>query len=177
MYPRFFDDLLEGLGSREEGLLRALVELFHRAPVDTLALYEDAASVLPRLARSFLLGIITNGQAEMQRRKVIALGLRDLLPYQVYTAEMGHPKPSVRCYEHAIEMANIDPQESFYVGDNPYIDFTGAKHIGMHAVRLLRGEFASVRCSSDVSDAQVRDFYELEDVICSFDTCSMRGRA
>lgn len=177
MYPRLFDDLLEGLGSREEGLLRALVELFHRAPVDTLALYEDAASILPRLARSFLLGIITNGQAEMQRRKVMALGLGGLLPYQVYTAELGHPKPSTRGYEYAIEMTEVGPQESLYVGDNPYVDFAGAKHAGMHAVRLLRGEFASTRCSSDVSDAHVRDFYELEDVISRFDSCGMRGGA
>jgi putative hydrolase of the HAD superfamily len=177
MYSTLFDDLLESIGFREEKLVRLLVELFHHAPVDTLVPYEDAGIVLPRMAQKFLLGIITNGHAEMQRRKVAALDLSELLPFQIYTAEMGHPKPSVRCYEYAIEMANVDPQESLYVGDNPYVDFTGARQIGMHTIRLLRGEFMSIMCSGDVSDAQVRDFYELEDVISSFSVESMRGRS
>jgi putative hydrolase of the HAD superfamily len=165
MYSTLFDDLLESIGSREENLVRVLVELFHNAAVETLVPYEDAGIVLPRLARTFSLGIITNGYAEMQRRKVAALGLSELLPIQVYTAELCHPKPSKRCYEHAIKMVNVNPGDSLYVGDNPYIDFMGAKETGMYTVRLMRGEFMTVQSIGESVDAQVKDYYELEDLI------------
>lgn len=174
MYLTLFDDLLESIGVHEKNLVRVLVELFHNSSVDTLVLYEDAGIVLPRLVRTFSLGIITNGYAEMQRRKVAALGLSELLPFQIYTAEMGHPKPSVRCYEYAIEMVNVNPEDSLYVGDNPYVDFTGAKNIGMQTIRLLRGEFMSKRVYPNIIDAQISDFYELEVLISNFNLDSTR---
>lgn len=177
MYSRLFDDLLKSIGHREENLVRVLVELFHNAPVSTLVLYEDAEIVLPRLARTFSLGIITNGHAEMQRRKVTALGLGELLPFQVYTAAIEHPKPSMQCYKYALEMASVNPHESLYVGDNPYVDFTGAKQIGMRTIRLMRGEFMPIRLAGDIIDAQVKDFYELEGLISDLNSDSIRSKA
>ena len=177
MYLTLFDDLLESIGVHEKKMVRVLVELFHNASVDTLVPYEDAGIVLPGLARTFSLGIITNGHAEMQRRKVAALGLSELLPFQIYTAEMGHPKPSVRCYEYAIEMVNVNPEDSLYVGDNPYVDFTGAKNIGMRTIRILRGEFMSRRFYRDFIDAQMNNFYELEGLISNLTLGSTRRKA
>jgi ribonucleotide monophosphatase NagD (HAD superfamily) len=35
------------------------------------------------------------------------------------------------------------------VGDNPYTDFAGAKNLGMRTVRMLCGEFKSVKLGED----------------------------
>jgi hypothetical protein len=41
----------------------------------------------------------------------------------------------------------------------------GAKETGMYTVRLMRGEFMTVQSIGESVDAQVKDYYELEDLI------------
>lgn len=174
MYPRLFDDLLSCFRIYDDKLVKALLQLFHKAPVDSLVPYEDAGDVLPRLTRKYLLGLITNGHADMQRRKVAALGLQDMFSIQVFTAETGYPKPSSHGYEYALKVANIGPQESLYMGDNPHVDFIGAKYVGMHTVRLLRGDFMGVKANDGLVDAQVRNFYSLEKLLANIDFSGTR---
>ena len=168
-HPKLFNDLLEYLGLCDEQLVKTLVRIFHEAPVESLVLYEDARSVLPHLAQRYMLGLITNGNPEMQRRKVTALGLEDLIPIHVYTAEIGCPKPGVGGYEYAIKAAKVKARESLYLGDNPYVDFIGAKQLGMYTVRLLRGEFMLVKDNSYMIDFEIRDFYQFENMFPNFD--------
>ncbi len=162
MYTKLFDDLLNFFSVYDEQLVKILVRLFHEAPVDSLVVYDDVRNILPQLAHKHLLGLITNGCAAMQRRKVVALGLSGVLSIQVYTAEIGYPKPNPQGYIAALQSAEVRAGESLYVGDNPYVDFAGARQLGMYTCRLLRGEFKDVNSNENLVDAEVRSFYELE---------------
>lgn len=168
MYTNLFDDLLENLNMHDKEIVNILIYLFHNAPVTDLSLYGDAEDVLPRLSQKYLLGLITNGNSGMQRRKVAALNLNRLLKIQVYTADIGFPKPNPQGYEYAVSMAGIKPSEGVYVGDNPYIDFEGSHIVGMWTVRLLRGEFMNINGRDAQVNLQVRDFYELEKRLQTF---------
>ena len=161
LYPKLFNDVLAFYNLDNPDCLKTLVDMFHNAPVDSLTLYEDVKNVLPWLALRYRLGLITNGYPEMQRRKVMALGLDRLFQVQIYTAEFGKPKPDKFGYQHAVTIVNVKPEECVYVGDNPFVDFTGAKEVGMYTVRMLRGEFAEVRTNSEFIDIEVKNFYEL----------------
>jgi putative hydrolase of the HAD superfamily len=165
MYPRLFDDLLNLFGLYDKKIIKDLVQLFHQAPVTSLMLYEDARNVLPLLAQKYMLGLITNGDQQMQKRKVAALGLEELLNIKIYTAEIGFPKPAPEGYNLALKMAEIGPEKSLYVGDNPYIDFEGANNIGFYTVRLLRGEFKDSIVNDSLVDATIQDFYELQEFL------------
>jgi len=166
LYPRLFNDVLACYGLNSSACIGKVVDLFHYAPIDgSITLYKDVKIVLPRLALKYKLGLITNGHPEMQRRKVKALGLNRLFHLFVYTAEFGAPKPSQFGYRLAATIANVNPKECIYVGDNPLIDFTGAKQVGMYTVRLLRGEFAEIRANNELIDKEVEDFYELEQLL------------
>jgi len=173
LYSKLFDEVLASLGIDDPDCVGRLVDMFHNAPTSSIKLYQDAGVVLPRLASKYKLGLITNGNSEMQRRKVEALGLSSFLQVQVYTDEVGQAKPSVLGYQQAVQIANVNPEESMYVGDNPCVDFIGAKKIGMYTVRILRGEFAKVDVNPDFIDAEVRDLCKLEKLLASL--TSMRG--
>jgi putative hydrolase of the HAD superfamily len=174
MYPKLIDELLNLFGLHNERLLKVLVQLFHQAPVGSLMLYEDARNVLPLLAQNYMLGLITNGHQEMQKRKVAALGLEGLMNIKIYTAEIGFPKPAPEGYKYALKIANIRPHQSLYVGDNPYVDFEGAKCSGVYTVRLLRGEFKESTVNDSLTDARVQDFYELEELLSHLNCIDLR---
>jgi len=162
LYSKLFDDTLATLQLQpNKSLVRKLVGLFHEAPTSLIRLYEDVREILPRLAMKYKLGLITNGNAKMQRRKVAALGLEKLMTVIIYSDDIKSPKPGTYAYEYALKTAIVSPQESLYVGDNPYVDFIGAKRVGMHTIRILRGEFALIQTNCEYIDAKVNNFYEL----------------
>lgn len=170
LYSRLFDETLITLSLQpDSNLVKELVELFHKAPICSIVLYEDVQEVLPRLTRRYKIGLITNGNVKMQQRKVAALGLDKLMTIIVYADNIKSPKPEPNAYTYALNVLNVNPQESLYVGDNPYTDFIGGKHVGMHTVRILRGEFANVHFNRDCIDVEISNFYELECWLQKFD--------
>lgn len=51
--------------------------------------------------------------------------------------------------------------KSIYIGDNPIIDFAGAKKVGFITIRILRGAYKKVTSKLDVVDFEINDLYEL----------------
>jgi putative hydrolase of the HAD superfamily len=60
----------------------------------------------------------------------------------------------------AISDLGITPGDSVYVGDNPALDFAGAKTAGLRTVRLLRGEFCA-KPKNDSIDHEIKNLREL----------------
>lgn len=168
LYSKLFDDVLTTHGLYNADLVKELVRLFHEAPAGSIVLYEDARAVLKRLGHKYQLGVITNGDPTMQGRKVDALSLQELVKIQIYTGGLGCQKPSCHGYQYALKIAGARSQESLYVGDNPNVDFSGAKQVGMHTLRLLRGEFRCAKGGDVWIDRNVEDFYEIEELISHF---------
>jgi putative hydrolase of the HAD superfamily len=143
-YPYLFDDTLREFGLHEAGLVQQIVTLFHRSSPE-IKLYDGAGEVLLRLKQRYALALITNGNAEMQKRKVRLLGLSGIFQEIIYAQAGGKAeKPSTVPYKEALRRLKVAPAEAVYVGDNPYTDFTGARQLGMLTVRILRGEFAKI---------------------------------
>ena len=84
--------------------------------------------------RGVKVGLITNGRALMQNRKIDGLGIRPLLDSVVISGDLGVRKPDPRIFAAALEDLAVDPSSAAYVGDNPEPDITGAKRSGMFAV-------------------------------------------
>lgn len=84
------------------------------------------------------LGVITNGSAEQQRRKLNRVGLAAALPYVTVSSEVGVAKPDAGIFTAACDRLGCEPQEVVYVGDRLDTDARAAINAGLHGLWLDR---------------------------------------
>jgi putative hydrolase of the HAD superfamily len=95
-------------------------------------LSSDTAATLQTLrAHDKHIGVITNGGAERQRRKLAALGLEDAFDVVLISEAEGVRKPSAEIFRRAVERCGVEASESVFVGDHPDTDSEGARHAGL----------------------------------------------
>ena len=94
---------------------------------------DDAAAVLSDLQKKYILGIITNGPSDGQRKKLQKSGLLEFFDesHIVVSGDLPFRKPDPRIFLHACEKMNIEPQEAVYVGDLYGRDVIGARRAGL----------------------------------------------
>lgn len=137
---RVFDSVLETHGMLTPVAVQTLV-LLYRSHRPRLQLYPDAAAALRALRRrGFRLGIVTDGLASVQHRKIDALRLDRMTDAVVCTDELaGRPaKPSSVPFQVALELLGVEPPSAAYVGNDPGKDFLGPRRLGMTTVRVRR---------------------------------------
>lgn len=148
---RVFNTLLERHGIHDLSLVDLLVQKYrgHRPRIE---LFGDVVPVLQELKRRRLqLGLITDGDAIAQRRKIDALQLYEYMDVIVITDELGkefwkpHPLPFLK----ATNSLNVKTSESVYIGDNPAKDFQGCNALAMATIHLIRDG----RCCWESCDA------------------------
>lgn len=101
-------------------------------------LYADTLDCLDRLRPKFCVGILTNGAAAMQRRKVEHTGLSTRIDLMVVSEEIGYAKPAPEAFIIACDRLSITPDRVLYVGDDPRIDIDGAMSAGLRAALISR---------------------------------------
>jgi putative hydrolase of the HAD superfamily len=164
-----FQKLAHRLGF-PEAWIPELVALF-RAHRPQLALAADAVEVLPRLRRRYRLGCVTDGWADVQRRKVAALGIEPYLDALVVADELGRDfwKPHARPFRECCALLGVEPAEALVVGDNPERDVAGARAAGLRSARIRRDGcyFAGAETEAPGlrADFEVRDLYALEELL------------
>ena len=102
--------------------------------------FGDAPELLKRLVGRYILGLVTNGQADMQRGTLGALGLESYFPVVLISGELGVGKPSVEIFAEAARRAGVALREAAHVGDSLVTDVAGANEAGMIAIWLNRGQ-------------------------------------
>jgi putative hydrolase of the HAD superfamily len=125
----------------------------YRTHTPSITLFPDAVRCLAALRDAGLvLGLVTDGDPEVQRAKVAALGLRGVFEVERYSWDAGAAlqKPHASAFEPALAALaalRIRARDLAYVGDNPTKDFVGARALGLTTLRLRRGPHAAVRVS------------------------------
>ena len=145
---RAFDEALAELEvASEPGLVEQLVSIY-RGHRPQIALFPEAVEVLDTLCGRYRLGLITDGYAATQRRKIAALEIEPLFAKIVVTDELGREnwKPSRVPFLAVMEALGCGGDECVYVGDNPTKDFVAPNELGWLTVRVRRegGEHATV---------------------------------
>ena len=101
--------------------------------------FGDAASAIDRaIASGRKVGVLTNGYAPQQRRKLEFTGLARPQLVLLATSDLPANKPSPACYQAACRIMAADPAEVLMVGDDPVADIQGALAAGLRAVQLVR---------------------------------------
>jgi len=105
----------------------------------TIALLPAVRCVLQQLRRDgWRLGILTNGDPAVQRRKVEALSLSPLVDCVTYAEEHSfRGKPHPDAFRAALVQLDVTVNACLHVGDDPLCDISGAQSAGLRAIRVL----------------------------------------
>jgi putative hydrolase of the HAD superfamily len=164
----------EALGSAEVQITPTLLYIY-RSHRPRLQPYPDVNPLLRRLSDAGLrLGVLTDGLASVQRRKLDALELGVPLDVIVVAGELpgSMAKPSPAAYAIALELLGLPATEVAYVGNDPYKDFAGARAVGMRTIRV-RAPSATFPVAADAievdADRYVDPFPAIADVVLTPD--------
>jgi len=139
---RIFDMVLaERLGQAEPQTVKALVAAY-RANEPELTLFDDARWALDHLAPHMALGLVTDGEEELQAKKIAALRIAPRFRSLVITGALGPGrefwKPHPKSFETVAAGLPQDGRRLVYVGDNPSKDFVSPNAMGWLTVQIVR---------------------------------------
>jgi len=142
-----FDLLLGEHGAANPALVHECLATY-RAHEPDILLPDPVRAMLGRLAPRGLY-LVTDGDPDVQARKVAALGLA---PYFVETYRTGAfgraaGKPSLHCFELIREREGCEWPDLAYVADDPSKDFVSLRSAGARTVRVHTGRFAHVEAA------------------------------
>ncbi len=110
-------------------------------------------------AKGLKTGLITNGKAEIQEKKVKLLKLEGYFDEIILCGAFGKQKPDAAPFDEMAKRLNSNPASLIYVGDNPICDVGGAKNAGYITVQVL-----TANCTVEnapVGDYQIKTVEEL----------------
>ncbi|MEW5766030.1 MAG: HAD hydrolase-like protein [bacterium] len=126
---------------QNNGLIQELVQVYQEH-LPRINPYPDCLPNLIKLKKKgYLLGIITDGWAEAQRKKIDALGIVDYFNSIIYTDDYGGEdrRPAQYPYQLSLSELKIFSDQALYVvGDKPSKNFVGARALGLYTILISR---------------------------------------
>jgi putative hydrolase of the HAD superfamily len=99
----------------DEPLALRLLEHFFATYLSACAPSEDVANTLRELrARGLKLGVITNGQTPLQRRKLAALALDGSFDTVLVSGEEGVRKPDAEIFRRALARIDVEARDAMF---------------------------------------------------------------
>lgn len=114
-----------------EGIARSMV--FDPAK---FTFFPDTLEVLPRLAASYKLAVVSDAWPSLEDVFVHA-GLRDYFSAFIISSQIGVRKPDPRMFNAALDALGIKPEEALFVDDNKK-NCDGARALGLQTALLCR---------------------------------------
>jgi FMN hydrolase / 5-amino-6-(5-phospho-D-ribitylamino)uracil phosphatase len=136
-----------------------------------VVLYEEALGVLQSLSRSYTLGALTNGNADIYKTDA-----GEYFDFAFLAEEVGVSKPAPDMFHAALEQSGVTAGQIVHVGDNPGHDISGAQNVGMYTVWMnSQGQDWP---GGDRADREIDNLLQLPDAIASIvaDTSHPRRR-
>ncbi len=100
-------------------------------------LYPDVIPVLERY-KDTPKGIISNGDKDQQRQKLENTGIDHYFDIVVISDDIGISKPDPTLFLHAVKLAQKEPSQCYYIGDQVDTDAKAAMDAGLTGVWLNR---------------------------------------
>jgi putative hydrolase of the HAD superfamily len=134
-------EALDGLGVSSDELAAQLAGRYRALRDDALVLFPGAVELLDELVSAgFRLGVITNGEAALQRAKLERFNLVGYFTYVGIEGEIGVGKPEAEAYRRALHSLGCGPGDAWMIGDNLEWDVVGPQRLGLRTVWIDRHE-------------------------------------
>ncbi len=102
------------------------------------SLYPDARETLAAIAsRDIALATVSNFDVRLDA-VLESLGIRGYFDRVVIPAHVGHAKPHVAIFRHALEVLGVEAANAVHVGDSIIDDVDGATQAGIRAILIDR---------------------------------------
>jgi putative hydrolase of the HAD superfamily len=158
MYPYLFSDFLKEF--RLNMNVQSIIAMFNSYK-GKLHPYRSVVPIIKNLKNMhYMIGIITDGDHRRQKRKIENLGLTSMIDASIFTKDFNTNKLKKKPFNVALRLLSCKPEHAWYIGDNPILDFKGAKEIGIKTVRLKKGEFMSISTNTYI-DFEISDMKEM----------------
>jgi putative hydrolase of the HAD superfamily len=103
-------------------------KVFHDAR-NEVVFFPGAIATLERLAGSYQLGALTNGNADLKK-----IGIDDLFDFHHSSESIGRRKPEPAIFQAALKSADVNAKQAVHIGDHPEEDIEGARQQGFQAI-------------------------------------------
>ena len=140
---------------RKKNLVKDLINIY-RSHKPLIKLKKEAFKILEYYS-DYNKYIITDGNYLVQKKKVEYLKLNNYFKKIFYTNFYGvkYNKPSLFCFNKIKKLEKCDWSDLVYVGDNPYKDFINCNKKGIMTVRLMQGQYKSLKVKK-IQDAKFK---------------------
>lgn len=139
-------------------LATELADMFVQERRKLHIVYDDVVPVLNELKDRYILGLLTNGAPDLQRRKLTGAGLTDYFDEVIISGEVGFGKPDPRIFELMLNRLGSAAGSSAMIGNSLKSDIAPAIEIGMVAIwvnrdhRTVEGTITPKLVISDLSE-------------------------
>jgi putative hydrolase of the HAD superfamily len=91
--------------------------------------FPHALTMLETLADRYILGALSNGNANLER-----IGINHLFRFHHSAESVGNAKPAAAIFNAALASAGVNARNAVHIGDHPQEDVDGARHAGFAAI-------------------------------------------
>jgi putative hydrolase of the HAD superfamily len=143
-----FDEALREEGKYSRVAVKRCLSIYY-THTPRIKLDADARRCLMRMSR-FAKYIVTDGNKNIQKNKIVALGIEPFMNRCFITHRFGidRSKPSPYCFRRICHLERVGPEKVVYIADDPHKDFVGIKPLGFKTIRVLKGHHCHVRLSN-----------------------------
>ncbi len=141
---RVFDSYLRSVGLFKAGAVQRCLAVY-RGHKPQITLFGQTLPVLDSLSE-FPHYLVTDGNKDVQKKKVSALGIEDCFRRVFITHRFGltNAKPSTYCFDKIRRAEQVSWRNMVYVGDNPHKDFVNLNKLGAMTIRVRTGDYGQV---------------------------------
>jgi FMN phosphatase YigB (HAD superfamily) len=151
-----------------EAVSRAARDAYFNCPVGPLRLFRGTRPLLRFLhSRGVKVFIVSFGEPEIQKAKVRALGLENEAAIdRIFYADRDKLLTKEAAFSRIQQELALLASEILIVGDRPMSEIRAGKELGMHTVRIRRGEFAvqEPRDEMEQPDYEVKNISEVRNL-------------
>ncbi|KAM3606011.1 uncharacterized protein V6R79_009095 [Siganus canaliculatus] len=128
------ESIQEMVGSSSAPSLAAqCYSLWKRSRLEALNLSPEIRSLLTQLRHTYKLLLLTNGETQVQREKVEAVGCKEFFDAIVIGGEHTEQKPFPSIFTLCFKMLEVEAQDCVMVGDSLDTDVQGGFNAGVRA--------------------------------------------
>ena len=152
--------------SDPEAVSRASRDAYFNCPVGKMSLFRGTRPLLRFLhSRGVKVFVVSFGEPEIQKAKTRALGLEgDPAIDGIFFADRDKLLTKEAAFRKIQHAEGMSAGEMLIVGDRAMSEIRGGNELGMHTVRIRRGEFASQepQGKEEEPDYEVKDISEVK---------------
>lgn len=160
---KVFDNTLVDFNIQPTKKLIKKIVAVYRLHIPKIKTFPEVKFFLRKLRRQgIFLALFTDTKWQVQQRKVKALGLEPYFDLIIYTDKLGVNKSNHKIVKKVLRRFNVSAPETICVGDDPAVDFIGAKKLGCKTIRIRQGRLENLTLDKKYeANLEVKSFKNL----------------